>query len=251
MLKKRLQRALEAPFPEDWRHILSAELHWYAALDGRERQRLEEHVRVMLADKSFEGTVGFTPTHEMCLLIAAQASLLILELDYEMFGDVSAVIVSDAVIKHDGARNIDGGVLTDGTMRLAGQARLHGPVLISWHELRLQMTHPERGRNVVLHEFAHKLDMRDGAVDGTPPLSSALAGVWRPTMDSMLERIRSEDVGPLDAYGATNAAELMAVATEAFFLRPLELFESAPAVYTLLQAFYGQDTARRPEITRE
>ena len=248
MLNRRLKRALAIPFQDAWRQTLESELHWYSTLDEREHSRLEEHVRVLLADKSFEGTVGFNPTEEMCLLIAAQASLLILELDYEMFRDVSAVIVSDAVIEHDGARNIDGGVLTDGTMRLAGQARLHGPVLISWPELRRQMALPERGRNVALHEFAHKLDMSDGSVDGTPPLSSALAGVWKPTMDAMLDRIRSEDVGPLDAYGATNAAELLAVATEAFFLRPLELFASAPDVYALLRAFYHQDTAKRVGI---
>ena len=251
MLNRRLKRALAIPFPEAWRQTLKSELHWYSSLDEREHQRLEEQIRVLLADKSFEGSVGFTPTEEMRLLIAAQASLLILELDYEMFRDVSAVIVSDAVIEHDGARNIDGGVLTDGTMRLAGQARLHGPVLISWPELRSQMTRPERGRNVALHEFAHKLDMGDGSVDGTPPLSSALAGVWKPTMDAMLDRIRSEDVGPLDAYGATNAAELLAVASEAFFLRPVELSKSAPDVYGLLRAFYRQDTAKRVGINEE
>lgn len=245
MLRKRLQRALAAPFPESWQDTLSNELDWYELLDDRERLRMEDLIRLFMADKSFEGTVGFTPAQDMCMLISAQASLLILELDYEMYRDVSAVIVSEAVIEHDGARNIDGGVLSDQPTRLAGQARLHGPVLISWPDVQRQMRHPGRGRNVVLHEFAHKLDMSDGSVDGTPPLSSTLSAVWKPTMDAMLDRIRSEDVGPLDSYGATNAAELMAVATEAFFLRPIDLLEWAPDVYDLMRAFYRQDTAGR------
>lgn len=245
MLKRRRERVLAGPFPTEWRATLTNHLNWYGDLDARQRDLLETQTRLFLSDKSFEGTVGFTPTEDMCLLIAAQASLLILELDYEMYGDVSAVIVSNAVIEHDGTRNLDGGVVTDDAMRLAGQARLHGPVLLSWSQVRRNMAHPERGRNVVFHEFAHKLDMRDGAIDGTPPMRAALAQIWKPTMDALLERIRSEDVDPIDGYAATNAAELMAVATEAFFLRSDELLEAAPAVYELLKAFYRQNPVTR------
>jgi Mlc titration factor MtfA (ptsG expression regulator) len=52
-----------------------------------------------------------------------------------------------------------------------GQSILRGPVVLVWDTVLRDAAHPERGHNVVYHEFGHKLDMLDGCVDGTPPLA--------------------------------------------------------------------------------
>jgi MtfA peptidase len=233
------------PFPESWRKHLSDGTQWWSALTDEERSRMEDLIRMFLADKSFEGTRGFVPTAEMRLMIAAQACLLILRLDYSFYDDVTSIVVSPTVIHHHGPRHLDGGIVSDASVTLSGQAMLHGPVLIVWDRLTDEARHPERGHNVVFHEFAHKLDMRDGAADGIPPLTAELAERWEPAIQSVLGRLRTVEARGLDSYGATNPAELLAVATEAFFDTPDQLRRAEGYLYTLLARFYQQDPAAR------
>ena len=105
------------------------------------------------------------------------------------------------------------------------------------------------GRNLVYHEFAHKLDMLDGLVDGTPPMGDSELERWVAVMTEAYERLRSRtrDGLPtlLDPYGATNVAEFFAVATELFFEQPVELRDRHPRLYGVLRDFFGQDTAER------
>ena len=206
---------------------------------------MEDLIRMFLADKSFEGTRGFAPTDEMRLMIAAQACLLILGLDFGFYDDVTSIIVAPTVVRQSGPRHLDGGIVSDDPVTLSGQAVLHGPVLVVWDQIAHEARHPERGHNVVFHEFAHKLDMRNGAADGFPPATAELAQRWGPTFRSTLARLRTGDAPGLRSYGATNPAELLAVATEAFFDAPGRLREAEPDLYALLSGFYRQDPAAR------
>jgi Mlc titration factor MtfA (ptsG expression regulator) len=49
--------------------------------------------------------------------------------------------------------------------------------LISWSAARHDLRRLGTGRNVVIHEFAHKLDLLDGILDGTPPLDGEALGL--------------------------------------------------------------------------
>ena len=46
-----------------------------------------------------------------------------------------------------------------------------GPVMLVWPSARREAGDLRLGRDVVLHEIAHKLDMLDGTLDGTPPIA--------------------------------------------------------------------------------
>jgi MtfA peptidase len=123
-------------------------------------------------------------------------------------------------------------------------------VILTWDAVRRSGRHPELGHNVVYHEFAHKLDMLDGAVDGVPPLrDKAEYERWERVCKDEYERLRAlSDAGRegvLDPYGSTDEAEFFAVVTEAFFDTPIELTEEHPALYEVLSAFYRQDPAGR------
>ncbi|MBK5268246.1 MAG: zinc-dependent peptidase [Acidimicrobiia bacterium] len=244
-VNRRASRALKTPFEESDRQLLAARLSWWSNLEPTERLRMEELIRVFLVDKTIEGVFGYSPDDEVRVLIAAQACLLILGLDYGFYDDVSAIVVSPGVVVQRGSRRLDGGVVSDDHPRLAGQAMLHGPVLLVWDRVANDARHPERGHNVVLHEFAHKLDMRNGAADGVPPLTATLSERWRAQMPELLARLRAGTVMPIDAYAATNPAEFLAVATEAFFVLPVELADAEPELYLLLQEFYRQDPKAR------
>jgi len=107
--------------------------------------------------------------------------------------------------------------------------------------------HPERGHNVVFHEFAHKVEMLTGTIDGTPPLpDQATLDRWMAVCTSAYERLRAGTAGPLlDPYGGTNPGEFFAVATEVFFDRPVELADQHQDLYGVMQGFYRQDPAAR------
>jgi MtfA peptidase len=129
----------------------------------------------------------------------------------------------------------------EGTV-IHGEAMLGGPVVLSWDAV-LAGGREERMGNVVFHELAHKLDMANGAVDGTPPLpNKAERRRWSEVCTEAYERHRARVAVGLptlmDAYGATNEAEFFAVATETFFTHPAVLAIEHPRVYAALADFY-------------
>ena len=178
--------------------------------------------------------------------------MLILALDPSYFGKVGPIIVHPSAFAIPGPRASSiRGMIADGSPPLDGEAHHdRGPVLLAWDQVRLGARHRGRGRNVVLHEFAHKMDMLDGVVDGTPPLpDQAALDRWVAVCAAELELMRSGEAGPLlDDYAATDPGEFFAVATEVFFDRPIEMRATKPALYDVLVGFYQQDPAAREEV---
>ena len=125
-------------------------------------------------------------------------------------------------------------------------------MLISWDRVRVEARHPEAGRNVVYHEFAHKLDGLDGAMDGAPPLeTSEEFARWVAICQHEFDALRHHRSGDLiDPYGATNPAEFFAVITEVFFDRPIDMETQKPALYEVLRDYYRQDPAARERRPR-
>jgi Mlc titration factor MtfA (ptsG expression regulator) len=242
----RRRKALSTPFPDDWRELLNERLSWYSLLDESEQATMEDLTRLFLAGTRFEGAGGLAIDDEIRVVIAYEACLLVLGLGIDWYRDVTSVIVYPSTIVRKGARGIGDGIVDGHDTPLSGEARLHGPMIIVWDTALKQARHPERGHNVVFHEFAHKIDMFDGVADGMPALRSRDAQMaWRSTMERTLRLVRTRHLPPLDPYGGTNPAELFAVATEAFFDTPAALRVSLPDLYDILSRFYGQDTAGR------
>jgi Mlc titration factor MtfA (ptsG expression regulator) len=238
------KRALSVPFPQEWREMLARSVSWYGLLDDAEQESMEDLVRLFLDKTRFEG-IDIDVTDTIRVVIAYEACLLILGLGIEWYRDVTSVIVYPSTVVREGAHGIGHGIVDGGATPLLGEARLHGPVLVVWDTAIRQARRPEWGRNVVFHEFAHKIDMFDGVADGVPALRRQSRIEWQTTMDHTLRALREFPVPPLDPYGATNEAELFAIATEAFFETPAALRQSLPSLYDILARFYGQDTAQR------
>ena len=218
-------------------------------LSGEERSRLGELVELLLRHKRWEAAAGFDLDDEIRVVIAAHAGLLILGLDFDYYRDVQSIIVHPTTVTLTGARpGPVQGVFTDSPQPILGQANdRRGPVIIAWDAARFDVRHPERGHNVVFHEFAHKLDMLDNLVDGTPPLPDAAARRrWQEVCTAEYELLRlGMGGGLLNDYGAVNPGEFFAVATEVFFDLPGEMQTRKPALYGVLRDFYGQDPASR------
>ena len=126
--------------------------------------------------------------------------------------------------------------------------------MVSWRAASREAANPRLGRDVVLHEFAHKIDMHDGVLDGTPLLARRrrTAAVGRrcapPTSRRSVTAVRDEF---LRAYAGTNPGEFFAVATETFFTRPIELAARHTDLYEVFGDFYRQDPAARARAYAE
>jgi Mlc titration factor MtfA (ptsG expression regulator) len=123
-----------------------------------------------------------------------------------------------------------------------------GPVIVSWQHAREGGMDAHDGRNLILHEFAHKLDFLDGVVDGTPPLKSKDEYArWKRVMsahfDDLVRRAQAGAPSLINYYGATNPAEFFAVATETYFERGREMRQWLPELYQVLRDYYGTETA--------
>lgn len=245
--QSRRQRLLSAPFPAPWQACLDR-LPFYDALDARGQQRIKDDLRVLVEEKDWEGCGGLEMTDEIRVTIAAQACLLILNIEHEYYRRVTSILVYPAAYKTMPSRGRDG-VIREGQANL-GEAWLRGPVVLSWDDARRGALDPKDGHNLVFHEFAHKLDMLDGAADGTPPLADQeTLRQWVQTMTREFAALRdAAERGRktvLDTYGATNPAEFFAVATECFFEKARQLRQRHPSVYELLKDYYQQDPAER------
>ncbi len=249
----RRKKITELPFPAAWEEILRRNVAHYCMLDSGERLHLHALIQVFIAEKRWEGCGGLELTDEIRVTISAQACLLLLGLPHEFYRNVLSILVYPSTVVppprklgfFETAR-----APIEIVQPILGQAFQQGPVILIWDAVLRGSRHPESGHNVVYHEFAHKLDMLDGAADGTPPLRNRQEFAdWVRICSREYLRLKQEaDQGKktfLDAYGGTDEAEFFAVATEQFFDQPLRLKGQAPDLYRVLQEYYRQDPAAR------
>jgi Mlc titration factor MtfA (ptsG expression regulator) len=217
-----------------------------------ELDRLVALVDRFVRDVRFEPARGFDVTDAMRTVVATHASRLLLGLELDEFPQLSGVIVHPSTVVLHGPRQVGGGLVSSGPQALLGQATHRGPVVLSWAAVRGALAFPSRGEDVVLHEFAHQLDMLDGTVDGTPPLEDPDARArWVAICTRVYDDVRAGRGSlVLRPYAGTNPGEFFAVATEAFFCRPHALASGEPELYRELVAFYGQDPAVRMAVPR-
>lgn len=249
--RRRRRKLLEQPFPADWLPYLEKNVAPYRTLTEPEQARLRDLLRLFVAEKDWEGCRGLEITDEITVTIAGLACLLTLGLEGEDHYDrVQTILVYPGgyVARH--WQNLGEGFYLEGDAEHLGEAHYRGPVILSWEEVLNDARHPGGGKNLVWHEFAHQLDMLDGAIDGTPPLrDAAQARRWNRVMTAEYRRlVRESDRGRatlLDDYGATNEGEFFAVVTECFFDRPAEMRDRHPKLYDLFRDYYRQDPAGR------
>ncbi len=254
------KKILQNPFPPAFREILRGNFRHYTFLDDEEKKCLEELVQVFLAEKRFEGCNGLEITDEIRVVIAAEACMLLLGIpQHDLYrGHDSILVYPSVVVTPPASRGVflQGPLLEQPPLPISGQAFQQGPVLLVWDVVKRDALHPERKHNVVYHEFAHLLDMENGAVNGTPELHSREQyRTWAKIFsEEFLALRRDADRGRktfLDPYGAVNEGEFFAVATEFFFDRPIQMQSGHRALYEVLAGFYQQDPAAREHRYRK
>jgi MtfA peptidase len=228
--------------------------------DGLEIRRLTS---LFLDRKEFNAAGGLKLTDAMAVAIAAQAVLPVLRLGLQRYdGFLGLVVHPDQVLATREVEDHDG-VVHVYEEPLSGEAMQGGPIMLSWRDVRGSGFRRGDGEssgpayNVVIHEFAHVLDMEDGLADGVPLLPSDLPRAeWQATLSAayfgFVQTVEAGETGEageageantIDPYGAESPEEFFAVASEAFFVSPQAFRAEMPALHALFVRFYAQDPA--------
>jgi Mlc titration factor MtfA (ptsG expression regulator) len=245
---RRRRRLLTEPLPDAWREVLRRRVRQYQYLPAAQRERIEQIVRVMIAEKDWAAAAGFEMTDEVRVTVAGIAALIVSGLDEPYFYDrLSTVVVHRGTIRFS-PDHAAGNPHLPNSGPLDGVAWQRGPVLVSWAAVRDERRGPTQGRNVVIHEFAHHLDGLNGAMDGIPPLPPDAEDHWRDVTEQELQWLEEEarhgEPSLLDHDGAESPAEFFAVASERFFELPHEMCHLHPDLFEALAEFYHQDPTR-------
>jgi hypothetical protein len=250
---RRVRRVPGPRPPPSWRALIAEQVPITAGLTEDDWDRLLDLVGQFIRDKQFEGSGGLAITEAMQLIVAAQACLLILNLDAGCYPLVRVVLLYPGSFVPRLA-GLDHRLYTGPVpepVPLLGQ-HVRGVVVLAWDSVVQGTVQSGDGDNVVLHEFAHELDIENGEVDGVPLLEApSSTREWARVLQRRFEALRraaeADEPSVLNLYGATSRAEFFAVATEAFFERPRALEREYPDLYAELKGFYRQDPAARVE----
>lgn len=233
--------------PDDLWHEVTDQLPLLTRYTPVEKAQLRVLTTLFLQRKSFSGAQGIEVTAEMEIIVAAQACVLILELGISSFDGWHAIIIYPDTFVVEREVHDDYGLVHDERRALEGESWMQGPVILSWDDVVRDSFRLRRGHQVIIHEFAHKLDMLNGRANGMPPLHPDMAiEDWTRSLSHAYNKLRSH-LGhrhhDINAYAATDPAEFFAVVCEYFFTAPDILIEHYPAVYEQLRAYFRQDTA--------
>ncbi len=245
----RRQRDLARFAPEAavWAAVIARESA-LRQLDGADGRDLRELATLIMASKTFFGAAGFEVGRREATHVAALAALPILRLGLDWYRGWHTVVLypTGFLARHEVGD--DAGVVHALEQDLSGEAWEAGPVVLSWEDI-LEGGRAD-GYNVVIHEFAHKLDMLDGVSNGRPPLHAGMDGAawataFADAFQDLGQRVAAGEPTAVDPYAVGAPEECFAVFTEAFFECPAALRTAYPRVYEQMAAFYRQDPAAR------
>lgn len=239
------KKLMESEFPENWKEALKKDFPLYNKMPEKIKGKLHSYINVFMEEKSFEACGSLDElTEEMCVTIAGQACLLLVNGRCGVYDKLTTILVYEDMYSAGKQQNQDGTVGKGGN-RL-GESWEKGTVILSWkHSLRGPAIAND-GQNLVIHEFAHQLDQWDGLADGAPLRAFVnehqdWSKNFQEAFDKHAKRLKAGRKLVIDSYGATNPAEFFAVSTETFFEKPKKLLNRYPSIYNELKSLYMLD----------
>lgn len=231
--QKRREQLMQSPPPYHWFGTLKKTLPMAEKLSSNHWKQLAGLMQVFLAEKKFEGCGGLEVTEEIKVTVAAQACMLLLGRNTEVYPRLKTVLLYPHTY-------------TDGKTARLGESCNTGAVVLSWNSVTGGARNFKDGHNVTFHEFAHQLDQEDGVADGVPILGEnnayqTWARVFSHEFEHLVEETDRGHKDVMDAYGATNPAEFFAVVTETFFEKPRQLKNKHPELFERLRNYYKVD----------
>jgi Mlc titration factor MtfA (ptsG expression regulator) len=247
--KRRRKKLRNQTFPPAWLEIIEKNVPIYHRLSWADKKEIHGHILVFLAEKNFEGCGGLEVTDEIKVTIAAQACILLLHRETDYYPGLYSILVYPSAFIAKGHVEFAPGYYAETEQVHLGESWKRGALILSWDHVLANAVDVHDGHNVVLHEFAHQLDIEDGYANGAPPLPHRSRYVaWARILEKDYSKLQKDTeegrFTVLDEYGATDPAEFFAVATECFFEKPAQLQKKHPELYEELKLYFQQDPAQ-------
>ena len=237
------RRIAQTPLSDEDKRILDQNIPLYRKLPDELKEKLERQIQTFLFDKRFHGLQGLEIDDEIRLTVAGTACILLLGRSDLEFANFTTILIYPSTFVSE--QRIQDGLLEEvGRPARLGESWKRGPLVLAWDSARHGVGDIKDGHNVILHEFAHKLDEADGAMDGTPILEQTSQYLsWARVMQSAFEDLQNSAAADIqtvmDHYGATNAAEFFAVLVETFYEKPRQLSKHHPELYAQMRRCLG------------
>ncbi|MFO7338439.1 zinc-dependent peptidase [Pseudoxanthomonas taiwanensis] len=242
-LLRRLRPRAEAIDTRIWEAACAA-VPWAAALDQARRARLHGLATRFLREKTITPLDGLELNEVQRVQLAALCCLPLLEYGPAGLRGWSQLLVYPEAFRVRRSHVDAAGVLHEWDDELAGEAWEQGPLVLSWADVQADLAEPDTGYCVAVHEMAHKLDVLDGVLDGTPLLPVAWQRQWardfQCAYDAFCAQVDAGADTAIDPYAAEAPEEFFAVVSEYHFSAPDVLAEAMPEVAAHLCRFYGQ-----------
>lgn len=232
---------------QQWSHAISL-LPILQGLNEDEMQRLKELSILFIDAKEFEGARGLIVEQHMILAVALQACLPILNLGLARYKKWYTIVIYPATFVANRLVTDENGVVSNDQSNMLGEAWHRGPVILAWDET--ETAGIIDGHNLVIHEFAHKLDMQNGVANGYPPLNFGMkrknwVSAFTNAFEHFQKRCNKHELYGISCYGATSPAEFFSVISEVFFEKPKIVKKHYPDVYKQLSLYYRQSPIER------
>ena len=190
----RRKRLLRTPFPAEWLAIVERNVPLYRRLEPAQQESVRHSIRILIAEKNFEGCGGLVMTDEIRVTIAAHAALLLLGGARGFFPGLVSILVYPSAYRGKVTQRLPSGIIEEGEQGRLGESWHDGVVVLSWDDTLRGAADTRDGHNVVLHEFAHQLDQEDGAADGAPIRGRrSLYVAWARVLGAEYQQLRQDD----------------------------------------------------------
>jgi MtfA peptidase len=261
-----MRRSVSHPL---WQQTL-AELAFLTHLSAPELERLRRMVSLFLDDKEFsaldEQGRAARVTDAQAVMVAAQACLAVLhiappdrpDLALAWYDGFVGIVLQPSAVRARREWMDEDGIAHTGSEELTGEILEGGPLMLAWSDVAAAGELAKQAYNVVIHEFVHVMDVRDGAADGCPPMRNNERQHWLATMQAAYEKFCEESEAwerfggmaadlrapLLDAYGCTSIDEFFAVAAEGYFVQRQAFAQQYPQLLELFDGFFrsGEET---------
>lgn len=226
----------------EWHHAFAC-LPLLKGLNPEEIARLRELSILFMHHKLFEGAQGLEITQHMRMLISLQACLPVLNLGLGCYKNFVTIIVYPSGFITKRLVMDENGIVDHDHAHATGEAWQRGPVILAWDDS--ESAGIIDGENLVIHEFAHKLDMQNGIANGFPPLHADMripdwVNTFTQGYEDFLHKCHGDNLHGINCYGATSPAEFFSVMSEVFFERPDIIHKYYPEIHRQLELYYRQ-----------
>ncbi|PVZ82562.1 DgsA anti-repressor MtfA [Serratia sp. S1B] len=232
----------------EWQEALDIPL--LAPLNEQEQRRLVAVASQLRQNKRILPLQGLALTPLMQARIALLFALPVMELGAEYLDGFNEILLYPSPFVVEDEWQDDIGLVHSGPIAQAGQSWEQGPIVLNWQDV--QDSFDLSGFNLIIHEAAHKLDMRNGGTaTGVPLIPLRDIATWEHDLHTAMEKLQDEidmvgeEAASMDPYAASDPAECFAVLSEYFFSAPELLVNRFPALYDHFKRFYQQDTLAR------